>query len=157
MRLCRLLLRQGLGVVVVEPFPGPLLPLLSLQGSACGILTFPGTGCSLRFGAGEGGDLGEGDGNFLSELVPEGQSPLWEGVEVRVCYVYKAEKAEEDLWGAGCRLSPGLGEGTRMGQGQRDRADGERSGRRKMERKAGGEDRERQGCGERAGALREKQ
>lgn len=74
-------LRQGLGV---GPFPGPLPPCLSLQGSACGILTSPRqddrmTGCSLcfRVGGRGGTDLGEGMENFsqdwsLGPRVPYG-------------------------------------------------------------------------------------
>lgn len=96
-------LRQALGV---EPFPGPLPPFLSPQGSACGILTFPGTGCSLLFGAGEGADLGEEDGNFLSESVPGAQSPLWEWVEVRVCYMsarHRRQRRTSGGAGAACQ------------------------------------------------------
>lgn len=125
MRLCRLPLRQALGV---EPFPGPLPPFLSPQGSACGILTFPGTGCSLLFGAGEGGDLGEEDGNFLSESAPGAQSPLWEWAEVRVCYVSARHRreAEKDLWGCGCRLPAHWVKEREQGSQRERRRDGER-------------------------------
>lgn len=58
----------------------PLPAFLNSQGSACGILTLPGTGCS-RGGPGEGAE-------HFSGLVPGARSPLWEWEEVRICYVY---------------------------------------------------------------------
>lgn len=46
---------QGLGVWPLPPPPPPTPPILSGQGSACGILTFPGTGCSCNWGQGKEG------------------------------------------------------------------------------------------------------
>lgn len=117
LKLCGLQLRRG-------PFPGPLPPFLSPQGSACGILTFPGTGCNLCFGAREGGDLGGGNGRFSGQ-VPGTQSPLWAWAEERVCFAYWEDR--EDLWKGWCASSEGAlwtrgmrenGAGTETGAGE---------------------------------------